>query len=438
MNKILKKLEDERIAFVGLGIDNYALLSFLAKQKLKLDITVFEGRSAADLGDRYTKLKKYPNISWKFGLARPKNLADFSLIFKSPGALFSQAERKSLLKQRILVTSALQLFLELCPTKNIVGVTGTKGKGTTSSLIQLILKKAGKRVWLGGNIGVAVFDFLPRIKKADWVVLELSSFQLEDMQPIFPIAVLTNFSAEHLAPADPANPNFHSSLNAYWQAKLRIARFQHRSGTVIANESLRAKLNTAKLPGKIIYTKTSSLPTKLPGDHNKENIAAAVAVARLIKIPEAKIARAVASFKGLPYRLEKITVKNDISYYNDSFSTTPSSAITALKAFTQPVILIAGGADKGADFSALAKVIKRHAKAVILFKGAALQKLVGTLKKASYNNIQIASSMKEAIAQARRQAVSGDVILMSPACASFGLFKNYKDRGEQFNREIKK
>ncbi len=435
----IAELAKQRIAMVGLGSENFALLNFIYSKDYTFPITIFAFQSRLEMEKQYPVLKSWTQITWIVSKPNFKQLKNYTLVLKSPGAFFSPQLRKQLQKSRVSITSAMQLFLDLCPTKNTIGVTGTKGKGTTSSLIEAIVKKAGKRVWLGGNIGVAPFSFITKIKKTDWVILELSSFQLEDITSSPHISVLTNFSAEHLAPADKNNPNYHPCLNHYWQSKLNLLRFQKKNDVAIINKKLQKKINN-KIKAKKIFFTTSSLPSKLPGDHNKENVAAAEAVAKVIGVSDKTIIHALKNFKGLPFRLEKITEKNNVSYYNDSFATTPSATITALKAFNNPIILIAGGADKGSDFNQLAKIIKQKTKAVILFKGTALKKLQMAIKKVAYKpgNIKIAGSMAEAMQHANSLAVRGDIILMSPACASFGLFKNYKDRGEQFNKEVRK
>lgn len=437
LNDIMKKLAKEHIAILGLGAENFALLAYLQRNGFKGQVTVFDAASAIQLGDRYNKLKRTKNISWKLNNASYSTLSEYSFILRSPGAYLSPRERKQLTKKGIVISCPMQLFLDLCPTKNIIGVTGTKGKGTTSSLIAAILKQAKRRVWLGGNIGVAPFEFISKIKPADWVVLELSSFQLEDVRSSPHIGVLTNLSPEHLAPGDPNNPNHHASFKAYREAKFNLFRFQLKNDTAIANASTKKYL--PRLKAELAYFSASELPSRLPGEHNKENIAAATLAAKAAGISAKDIAKAVAKFNGLPYRLEKIAVKNGVAYYNDSFSTTPASTITALRAFPQSVILLAGGADKGSDFTAMAKEIKKRSKAVILFEGKALAKLKAALQKVSYDKKKtyIADSMKKALMFARQQAIAGDTILLSPGCASFGIFKNYKDRGQQFNKLAK-
>lgn len=432
----IQKIKEETIAIVGLGSENFALLNFLFTKKVIFPITIFAFQGRQEIERHYPELKKWNHITWVISKPSFNRLKKYSLIIKSPGAFFSPELRKQLKEAGVKVLAPMQLFLDFCPSKNIIGVTGTKGKGTTSSIIASILKKASKKVWLGGNIGIAPFSFIQKIKPTDLIILELSSFQLEDMTSSPHISILTNFTPEHLSAADKNNPNYHPSLTRYWRAKLNIVQHQTEGDYAIINRCLEDEIKNAKLKSKIIFFTTSTLSSNLPGNHNKENIAAAEAVAKILDIPKSVIAAAVQGFKGLPYRLEKVADKQGITYYNDSFATTPSATITALKAFDQPIILIAGGADKGANFKQLGRIIKQqNVKAVILFKGTALKKLILTLYKKSAI-INIASSMSLAVKKAQKLAEKGDIILLSPACASFGIFKNYKDRGEQFNRNI--
>ncbi|MCK5510282.1 UDP-N-acetylmuramoyl-L-alanine--D-glutamate ligase, partial [Candidatus Parcubacteria bacterium] len=369
-------------------------------------------------------------------------------------------EIKKAKKFGVEISSPIKLFFELCPTKNIIGVTGTKGKGTTSSLIYEIVGaghcpvpvRDNPNIYIGGNIGIPVFSFLEKIKKNDWVVLELSSFQLEDLDKSPKIAVITNFSREHLKPADPNNPNHHKTLDDYFAAKFNIIRFQTKNNFAVINRDLKLKVACTRLTGensfkgifgangKKIYFDKSNLKSQLLGEHNKKNIAAAIAVAKILKINKKFITRAITNFKGLGYRLEFVAEKDSINFYNDSFATIPESAVTALKSFNHPVILIAGGADKGNDFKKIAKEIKKKVKFLILFTGEGSVRLKNRLRKISFsdNKICMANNMSEAIKTALAKADSGDVVLLSPGCASFGVFKNYKERGRLFKEEVKK
>src|SRR3989339_765751 len=208
----LKDLNNKTIALFGFGIENQAMLKYLLKAKVSAQFVVYDLRSMDDLKDRIKEFEKKKNIVWLFNGVTDKKLFEATIVFRSPGwPLFCPVVKK-MQELCATISSPMQLFCDLCPTKKLIGITGTKGKGTTSSLIATILKTAGKSVYLGGNIGVAPFLFLDKLKKSDYVVLELSSFQLEDMKASFRAAVLTNFSPEHLKPADPNNPNFHKNL----------------------------------------------------------------------------------------------------------------------------------------------------------------------------------------------------------------------------------
>jgi len=465
----LSDLKNKKIAILGLGIENYALVEFLIadarKNKRKIDITVCDAGSKKELCDRYEKLNESAascgrefSLRWRLGKNYDKNLADFDIVFRVAGYPLFSNEIKKAAKSGTIISSPTRLFFDLCPNK-IIGVTGTNGKGTTASLICEILKvgASGRSPFLGGNIGNPMFGFLGKLKKNDWVVLELSSFQLEDLDKSPRIAVITNFAKDHLAPANPVNPNYHKNLRDYWKAKLNILKHQKYGDKAVVNNKLKAqisKLKTAskslKLKSKIIYFAKSDLPSKLVGEHNKENIAAAVEVAKLVGVKKAAIEKAVKSFKGLEHRLEfvgkttppfgKGGLGGFIKYYNDTFATTPEPTITALNSFDAPVILIAGGADKGSDFKKLAKIIKKKVKFVVLLNGKATPRLKKEILKVGFlgKNIKLVYNMKEAVKAANKNAVAGDIILLSPACASFGMFKDYKERGRIFKEEVNK
>ncbi len=418
--KYLKKLNGKKIALLGFGLDNRALFALLKSQKIKADLTIKDA-------------KEDPR-------GFNKNLYKFNILFRSPGwPLACPGIQEAIKNKKTEISNPLNLFMTLCPSKNIIGVTGTKGKGTTASLIYQILKAAGKKVWLGGNIGVSPLSFLNKIKPSDYVVLELSSFQLEDLKYSPRLAVITNLYKEHLAPADPNNPNFHHSYTAYWQAKLNIAR--HRENKyLIANLNLKTKLKNNKLPGKLIYFAKSSLPTKLVGAYNQENIGAALAVTKILKIKLVSAQKTIARFKNLEHRLEFVSEIKGVKYFDNSFSTTPESTILDLQSFAAPIIQIAGGADKGASFKTLAKIIKQKVKFLILLKGQATPRLKKELLKIGFpkNKLSEVDSMKRAVAISKQKAQAGDIVLLSTACASFGIFKNYKERGNLFKQYVRK
>lgn len=415
----LKKLNGQKIALLGWGLDNQALKKWLKAHRVKAEITVKDAKTDP--------------------IGFNQNLENFDLLFRSPGwPLFCPGIKTALKKGRTTITSPLNLFFAFCPTKNIIGVTGSKGKGTTATLIYQLLKASGKKVWLGGNIGVSPLNFLDKIKTNDYVVLELSSFQLEDLKFSPQISVITNLYPEHLASADPHNPNFHPSLSKYWQAKLNIAR-RKSNRYVVANQKLKTKLKTAGLPGKIIYFSAQPLLSGLVGKYNQENVGAALEVAKLLKIKPALSQKVIAGFTNLEHRLEFVKEINGTRYYDNSFSTTPESTGLDLKSFSAPIIQIAGGADKGANFKALARTIKTKVRFLILLPGQATPKIKQELQKINFpkNKLLMASNMEIAVKAAKEKARPGDVVLLSTACASFGIFKNYKERGDLFKKYVR-
>ncbi|HTW96995.1 MAG TPA: UDP-N-acetylmuramoyl-L-alanine--D-glutamate ligase, partial [Candidatus Methylomirabilis sp.] len=377
---------------------------------------------------------------------------------RSPGYPLFNPNLIKAKKAGVEISSPMKLFFQLCPTKNIIGVTGSKGKGTTSSLVYEILKKAtitpnpslGRRgIFLGGNIGTAPFEFLEKIKPKDWVVLELSSFQLEDMDVSPHIAVVTNLFKEHLAPADPNNPNYHNSIKNYWAAKANIFAHQENRDWLVMNEKLKSKLSlrakrsnlvvaarhgiasSLTLPRNdrnIIFYDKSELASNLTGEHNKENVAATEAVAKILKIKPAIIAQAVKKFQGLPHRLEFVAEINGVKYFDDSFATVPDVSVIALKAvgdsnntprprgaatpLERGIILLAGGADKGSDFKNFAREIIKHVKYLILFKGKGTDRLIKQISNFK-SQISVVDNMKAAVRIAKNKSAAGDTVLLS-------------------------
>ncbi len=440
--KYLKELNGKRLAFLGLGAENASFIKFLLKRRVPCHITVCDPKSAAELGDRFLEVKqlarknKLPEIGFMTGKNHDSHLTDFDIVFRSPGhPLFSQ----SLLKARktgVLIDSPMRAFFKLCPTKNIIGVTGSKGKGTTSSLIFEMLKSSGKKAFLGGNIGIAPFDFFDKLSATSFVVLELSSFQLEDLDLSPHIAVFINIFKDHLAPADKNNPNYHKTMRIYLEAKANIFKHQKSSDWLVVNEKLKNKIEGTGAKGKILFYSKSESASNLIGEHNKENIAAAEAVAKILKIKETAVRSALKKFKGLPHRLEFVAEKNGVRYFDDSFATMPEASMIALKSFKEPIVLLAGGADKGSDFKLFAKEIKKKVKALILFSGKGSERLKKALKSIGYDVWAEVDNMKDAARLAVGVAEKGDVVLLSTGCASFGCFKNYKERGDKFKQEI--
>mgnify|MGYP001606461292 CR=1 FL=1 len=413
-----------------------------------------EGLSSA----KYLKGKgaKVTILDRKDGEDYLKNLNQYDFIVRSPGV------KPNLLKDvnQAKITSQTKLFFDLCPCP-IIGVTGTKGKGTTSSLIYEMLKKDGQDAYLGGNIGKPPLDFLDKLSPQSIVVLELSSFQLIDLNKSPHIAVMLMTTSEHL--------DWHKDIKEYVDAKRNILRFQKAGDFAVINKDYPASNESdmetsAKIfqisrervgeqgcfieGNKIVVNRDGRREDiiltdeiLLPGRHNLENVCAAVMVALISHVKIPTIVSVLKTFKGLEHRLELVREINSVRYYDDSFSTTPETAIAAIEAFKNPEILILGGSSKNSDFTELGRVISSSSniKAIIGI-GVEWERIKKSIKYhvSSIKYIAGLKTMKEIVQKASEIASKGDVILLSPACASFDMFKNYKDRGEQFKREVKK
>ncbi len=476
---------------MGFGIEGISVAKFLLKKDIPFSI--LDKKSEQELQAIYPAMYndlKEQGILFICGEDYLSHIAEFDVIVRSPGISILTSELVAAQKKGIIVTSLTKLFFELCPAP-IIGVTGTKGKGTTSTLIANMLTASGKKAFLGGNIGQPPLDFLDEITKDSIVVLELSSFQLQDMtqsptdaadfakastakkamagKPH--IAVVLMITSEHL--------DYHATTEEYVDAKRNILRFQKTDDYAVLNRDYPAS-NESDLhtDGKIyfvsrerevidqgcfvkehaVWIRKNGKDEKiievaeiaLLGKHNLENVCAAVMAASLANVSKEAMVSVLRMFTGLEHRLELVGEIHGVKYYDDSFSTTPETAIAAIESFDQPEILILGGSSKGADFTELGQAIShaRNIKAIIGI-GKEWEKIKESFTvdrspqgysplrgSARFTVIEGAKTMKEIVLEASEIAESGDVVLLSPACASFGMFANYKDRGEQFKREV--
>jgi len=356
------------------------------------------------------------------------DVLDFDIVLRSP------PRNPSSLKTTGKIWSATNEFFAKCPAP-IIGVTGTKGKGTTSSLIAAILRASGKTVHLVGNIGTPALDVLPDIAPDDIVVFELSSFQLWDLERSPHIAVVLPIEADHL--------DVHDDFDDYIRAKSHIVTHQSAADVVVyhdRNEYSRRIGEQSVAERRITYPRDipdeykSAL--RLPGAHNVENATAAVlAVSSVVDVPPESIIQGFASFHGLPHRLRFVAEKNGVSYYDDSIATTPGSAIAAIQSFDQPKILILGGFDKGADYSKLIELCVEK-DVLIIAMGANRQKIADIAAHKSARIVIVDGGIDEVVTVAADNAPAGSVVILSPAAASFDMFKNYADRGEKFIKAV--
>lgn len=421
-----------KIAIAGYGMDGESSYRYWASDSAN-EITIV---------DEHQPVRTIPSgVDTIIGEGAFGKLEDFDLVIRTAGL----SPKK--IRTNGKIWSSTNEFFKACPTK-IIGVTGTKGKGTMASLIASIFESAGKKVWLVGNIGVSALDILNQIGSEDIVIFELSSFQLWDIELSPHIAVVGMIEPDHL--------NVHDNMDDYIEAKSNIRKYQadddlciyhptNHYAKDIATSNDRGRIERYGIAddgavyerggefiqnGEIICS-TSLL--QLIGNHNIENACAALSVVKEYEVSIDEIEEGLRSFKGLPHRLQFVREVGGVRYYDDSIATTPSSAIAALRSFTQPVVIILGGSSKGSDFSDLA-VELLHSQAYAILIGDEAQTIAGACDVAGFKNYEKIDNVNMAtiVQSIHAKAKPGSVVLLSPSSASFGLFKDYADRGDQF------
>jgi len=357
-----------------------------------------------------------------------KHLQEYKLVIKTPGISPHKPEIVAAKKNGVIFSSHTQLFFEVCPSKNIIGITGTKGKSTTTSIIYEVLKANHKPAVLVGNIGKPALDFLSDISPNTWVVMELSSYQLMDLSSSPHIAVLQNIYPDHL--------DYHSDFAEYKNAKLNITKYQN------ANDYLITQLDVPTKAKKTIFSISDFDPqvkTKLIGDHNKLNIIPILKISDILKLSKTLTHQAIENFQPLETRLELVATKNGIGFYADTLATIPQATIAAIDGLSSEVeTLIAGGHDRKQNYSDLAKkILNSSIKNLILFPatGPRIWEEVFKLEPRSINHFAV-TNMSDAVKIALHQTTSGKICLLSPAAPSFTLFKDYRDEYEQYKKFI--
>ncbi len=439
--------KDKKIAVLGFGLEGRDVVKFLLSKKA--NITIFDQKAENELDFKGIDKRKIKLVCGRDYLKT--GLDDFDIVFRSPGFYRYLAELERAEKKGVKISSAIKLFFHLCPAK-IIGVTGTKGKGTTSTLIYKILKKSGKDAYLAGNIGKPYLELLAKLKKSSWVVLELSSFQLIDLDKSPHIALVLNITTDHL--------DWHKDRKEYLLAKRQIVRHQNRGDFAVLNVDYKdsrgfAQYTKAKVclfskfkKGKIVLTLNkkdyflgNADKLLLRGKHNWENVSAALCTAALVGADLEAMKTTIFSFKALEHRLELVGKVKGVAFYNDSFATGPQPTMAAINSFSQPITLILGGSDKGLDYGELVKEIKnkKNLKTVILI-GEIAREIKKLLLKIGFQGRILAlgkGSMAEIVKTSFSQTAKGGVVLLSPASASFDMFENYKDRGNQFKQAVR-
>ena len=426
-----------KIALIGYGIEGASAYRYLHGMYPDASFEIFD--SAKEL-----KAAPPASVVVHSGVEDFRDI-DADMVVRTPSIAPNR------ISSRGTVTSVTNLFFAACEAP-IIGVTGTKGKGTTATLIANILQKAGVKTWLVGNIGLPALDVLEGINQSvmngedSVVVYELSSFQLWDIEQSPQVAVVLMIEPEHL--------DVHGTLEDYVAAKEHITAYQTEDDAVIyfASNPSAEKIALASLGEKIPYTVTkeendivvdgtpivSKKDIGLLGEHNIGNVQAAVLAAWQFTQDVTAIRQAVQEFHGLPHRLERVAEKNGILYINDSFASAPPAVLAAVQAFSRPEILIMGGFDRGLDFTQLASDIAKNTQVKQIYLiGQTRQRIAEAFEKAGIKNYEsIDGDLGEALEKAHQVAVPGDVVLLSPGCASFDMFKDFVERGNEFKRLV--
>ncbi|MDD3303870.1 MAG: UDP-N-acetylmuramoyl-L-alanine--D-glutamate ligase [Clostridia bacterium] len=451
-------INGKKIAVLGLGISNIPAIEYLHR----LGAIIY----AHDIKEEINqKLKNMEHIIFMLGKDNLKNLNEMDYILRSPGIKPFTKEIERAQENGVILTSEIELLIQLCPCK-VIGITGSDGKTTTTTIVSKMLEAAGHKVWLGGNIGLPIFSYIDDIKEEDIVVLELSSFQLMTMKKSPNIAAITNISENHL--------DYHRSYQEYIAAKSKIFLFQKESDILVLNQenkyskayellaksinpngtikkfSIKQEVENGAFyqDGNFCYSnhgrKEQICPVsymKLVGMHNVDDICTAITIVwELVKKED--IIKVIQSFGGVEHRMEFFHEENGVKWYNDSIASTPTRTIAGLKAFDQKVILVAGGYDKHIDYDIMGSCLLDKVKTLLLV-GDTSTKIENAVSKelAKENrntNIEIKKfdDLKSCVDYAKSIAKEGDIVALSPASASFDLYKNFEERGRLFKKLV--
>ncbi len=437
-------LKNKKIAVLGLGVSNRPLVRLLLE--FGCDVTGCDrtpreklDQEVLDLETQGCKLKCGENYL---------EGVEADILFRTPGMHPGHPAIEALRSRGAQVTSEMEVFFAVCPC-SLIAVTGSDGKTTTTTLVSEMLKAAGKTVWLGGNIGTPLLPLVRQMQESDFAVVELSSFQLMDMTRSPSRALITNLSPNHL--------DVHKDMDEYVDAKKNIFRFQKEDGLLVLNgdnaitDTFAGNGKTVKfsrqgkahvcLKGDMICRDEEPVlnihDILIPGVHNIENYMAAIALVEGL-VDDETIRHVAKNFGGVEHRIELVRIKDGVRYYNDSIASSPSRTIAGLRSFSEKVILIAGGYDKHIPYDVLGPEVCRHVKKLFLC-GATAAQIRAAVENCGGEQPQITDcgDFESAVRAAAAAAESGDVVLMSPASASFDQFKNFMVRGECFKKIIK-
>lgn len=450
IDEFKKNMNGRNVTVIGIGISNIPLIKYLTK--LGANVTACDKRTKADLGENYGELEKL-GVSFRLGEDYLEDLSG-DIIFKTPGMRFDIPQLLSARAEGKIVTSEMEVFFELCPS-HIIAVTGSDGKTTTTTLIHKMMTKAGYKTWLGGNIGNPLLTDVEKMAKEDWVILELSSFQLHTMRKSPEIAVITNISPNHL--------DMHKDYEEYIDAKKNIMLYQNSGNTLVVNADNEVTAKIGKeAKGEVryfsrqrkadVYLENGEIKRdeetvlkigdiKIPGMHNVENYMTAIAAVKGL-VEDSVIIDVAKTFGGVEHRIELVRNFDGVSYYNSSIDSSPNRTINTLRVFPEKVIMIGGGKDKGIPYDEIGPALAEHVKVLILI-GATSDKIQEALdmeikKTGNGKDIDVirAESYEDAVNTARSKATDGDVVILTPASTSFDMFKNFEERGNLFKKLV--
>ena len=442
--KYFESLKGKKIVVLGLGVSNRPLVRLL--REFDCDVTGCDKTPRENLDAEVLELERM-GCKLSVGEHYLEGLSA-DILFRTPGMHPGNPAIVALQEQGAEVTSEMEVFFEICPCRKIA-VTGSDGKTTTTTLVSEMLKAAGHKVWLGGNIGTPLLPLVRQMKETDFAVVELSSFQLMDMRRSPHVALITNLAPNHL--------DIHKDMEEYVESKKNIYRFQQEADLLVVNgdNAITAPLQgpgathafsragknvRVRLENGIIYRDGTPVLDKtdilLPGEHNVENYMAAIAVVEGL-VEDETIRQVAKTFGGVAHRIELVRVKDGVRYYNDSIASSPSRTMAGLKSFPEKVILIAGGYDKHIPYDVLGPEICKHVKKLFLC-GATAPQIRAAVEKCNLEKPEMVDCGKfeAAVKAAAAAAENGDVVLMSPASASFDEFKNFAVRGDFFKKLI--
>ena len=432
-----------KVLIFGLGLNGGGVGMAKYFTRRGFSVTVTDLKTKTELKESLNKLKKYP-IKYILGKHREKDFIENDIIVVNPAVPPNNKYLKLAKKHNKKIIIELLYVIDNFPGK-IIGITGTKGKTTTTMLIYSILKEHFKNtdtnVYVGGNIRTSTVDILKTAKPKDIAILEIPSYQLEHINLIKKspnISVITNLGEDHI--------NWHKTIENYHRAKKNIFKYQKEKDILVVRKEMLRKISKYKIPSKVLIAKKVNKNTaknfKLKGTHNQRNLSLAVTTTKAMKVEEKTINKAIQEFNGVPFRQEVVTEINKVKFINDTTSTNLRALKAAINTFKESynkrIILILGGVDKNLDYRKVKKSIEKYTKAIILLEGSASEKIYKVLDKKKVTIFKFYKSLEKAVKKAYEVSSKGDVVVLSPAASSFNMFKNEFDRGEQFNEIVKK